>query len=327
MRRRDFIKVIAASAAALPLAARAQQLAMPVIGFLSGGSPADYAHLTAAFHEGLGETGYAEGRNIKIEYRWAEGKFDRLKSLATDLVERRVSLIVATGGSKSVIAARSATNTIPIVFTGGGDPVKLGFVASLNKPGGNATGVTNISSALESKRLDLLGEIMPKAARVAALLNPDNPNAEVEEKDLRSAANALGRNILIVHASNEAGLDQAFIRVMRAGVDALVVVLDPFLRIQRDRLVELAAKHKLPTIYSDRQFALAGGLMSYGANISTLHRQAGIYAGRILNGEKPSNLPVVQPTKFELVINLKTARALGLDMPAKLLAIADEVVE
>ena len=327
MRRREFIKVVAGSAASWPLLARAQQPAMPVIGFLSGGSPAAYARLVAAFREGLGETGYVEGRNVKIENRWAEGRSDRLKSLAADLVERRVSLIVATGGSNSVIAAKSATKTIPIVFAVGGDPVKLGFVTSLSRPGGNATGVTNISITLETKRLDLLGEIIPKAARMAALINPDNPNAEVEEKDLRSAADALGRNILIVHASNEAGLDQAFMTVMQAGIGALVVVLDPFLRIQRDRLVELAAQHKLPAIYSDRQFAVAGGLMSYGTNVFILYRQAGIYAGRILNGEKPSDLPVVQPTKFELVINLKTARALGLDMPAKLLALADEVIE
>jgi putative ABC transport system substrate-binding protein len=238
-----------------------------------------------------------------------------------------VTLIAATGGSNSVIAAKSATKTIPIVFTGGGDPVKLGFVASLSRPGGNATGVTNISSTLETKRLDLLEEIIPKAAKMAALINPDNPNAEVEEKDLRSAANALGRSILIVRANNEDAVNQAFVTVMQAGIGALVVVLDPLLRMQRDRLVELAAQNKLPTIYSDRAFAFAGGLMSYGANISAMYRQAGIYAGRILNGEKPSNLPVVPPTKFELVINLKTARALGLDMPAKLLALADDVIE
>ena len=327
MQRREFITFLGGVAAALPLGAHAQQPAMPVIGFLSGGSAAIYMRFVAAFREGLGETGYVEGRNVIIEYRWAEGRFDRLKPLATDLVERRVSLIAATGGSRSVIAAKSATKTIPIVFTHGGDPVRLGLVASLNRPGGNATGVTNISSTLETKRLELLGEIVPKASRMAALINPNNPNAEGGEKDLRSAANALGRDILIVHATNEAGLDQAFMTVLQAGIGALVVVLDPFLRIQRDRLVELAAQHKLPTMYSDREFAGAGGLMSYGANVSTLYRQAGIYAGRILNGEKPSNLPVVQPTKLELVINLKTARALGLDVPAKLLALADEVIE
>jgi ABC-type uncharacterized transport system substrate-binding protein len=328
MRRRDFITIIGGAVAAWPLATHAQQPAMPVIGFLSGGTPANYAHLVAAFREGLGEIGYVEGRNVIIEYRWAEeARFDRLKSLAADLVERRVSLIAATGGSNSVMAAKSVTETIPIVFTGGGDPVKLGFVASLNRPGGNATGVTNISAMLETKRLDLLGEIVPKAAGMAALINPNNPNAEVEEKGLRSAANMLGRKMLVVHASNEADFDQAFVTVVQAGIGALVVVLDPFFRVQRDRLVELAARHGLPTIYSAREFAVAGGLMSYGANVSTMYRQAGIYAGRILNGERPSNLPVVQPTKFELVINLKTARALGLDIPAKLLALADEVIE
>jgi putative tryptophan/tyrosine transport system substrate-binding protein len=326
MQRRDFITFLG-GALAWPIGAHAQQPAMPVIGFLSGGSPTSYAHLVAAFREGLGETGYVEGRNVKIEYRWAEGSFDRLKSLAADLVERRVSLIAATGGSNSVIAAKSATKTIPIVFTGGGDPVKLGFVASLSRPGGNATGITNLSSTLETKRVELLGEIIPKAARIAALINPSNPNAEVEEKDLQSAGNVLGRNMLIVQLSNEANFDQAFMTVLQAGIGALVVVLDPFFRIQRDRLVELAAQHRLPAMYSDREFAVAGGLMSYGANISTLHRQVGIYAGRILKGEKPSELPVVQPTKFELVINLKTARALGLDIPAKVLALADEVIE
>lgn len=327
MLRRGFITILGGLAGWLVPGAHAQQPAIPVIGFLSGGSPAEYGHLVAAFREGLGETGYVEGRNIKIEYRWSEAKFDRLKSLAADLVERHVALIAATGGSNSVIAAKSVTKTIPIVFTGGGDPVKLGFVASLNRPGGNATGVTNISSTLETKRFDLLGEIIPKAAKVAALINPDNPNAEVEEKDLRSAADALARSILIVRASNEAGLNQAFATVRQAGIGALVVTLDPFLRIQRDRLVELAAQHKIPTIYSDRAFALAGGLMSYGTDISRMYRQAGIYAGRILKGESPSNLPVVQPTKFELLINLKTARALGLDIPSKVLALADEVIE
>jgi putative ABC transport system substrate-binding protein len=327
MQRREFITFLGGVAAGWPLGARGQQQAMPVIGFLSSGSPASYARPVAAFREGLGETGYVEDRNIKIEYRWAEGRFDQLKSLAADLVERRVLLIAATGGSNSIIAAKSATKTIPIVFTGGGDPVKLGFVESLSRPGGNATGVTNISSTLETKRLDLLGEIVPKAAGLAALINADNPNAEVDEKDLRSAARALGRDILIVHASNEAGLDQALMTVKQAGAGALVVVLDPFFRMQRDRLIEVVARHKLPTIYSEREFAVAGGLLSYGANVSTSYHQAGVYAGRILNGEKPSNLPVVQPTKFELVINLKTARALGLDMPVKLQALADEVIE
>jgi putative ABC transport system substrate-binding protein len=327
MRRREFITFLGGVAAGWPLGAHGQQQPMPVIGFLNSGSRAAYARPLAAFREGLGETGYVEDRNVKIEYRWAEGRSDQLKSLAADLVERHVSLIAATGGSNSVIAAESVTKTIPIVFTGGGDPVKLGFVESLSRPGGNATGVTNISATLETKRLDLLGEIVPNAARLAALINTDNPNAEVDEKDLRSAAGALGRNILIVHASNEAGLDQAFMTLRQAGAGALVVVLDPFFRIQRDRLVELAAQHKLPTLYSDREIAIAGGLVSYGANISASYHQAGIYAGRILNGEKPSNLPVVQPTKFELVINLKTARALGLEMPVKLLALADEVIE
>ncbi|HEY2527174.1 MAG TPA: ABC transporter substrate-binding protein [Xanthobacteraceae bacterium] len=300
---------------------------MPVIGFLSGGSLASYAHPLAAFREGLGETGHVEGRNLKIEYRWADGKFDQLKSLAADLVERRVLLIAATGGSNSVIAAQSVTKTIPIVFTGGGDPVKLGFVGSLSRPGGNATGVTNISATLETKRLDLLGEIVPNAAKLAALINAENPNADADERDLRSAAITLGRDILIVHASNEASLDQAFTTVRQAGAGALVIVLDPFFRAQRDRLVEFAARHKLPTLYSDREFAVAGGLLSYGANISAQYHQAGVYAGRILNGEKPSNLPVVLPTRFDLVINLKTARALGLDVPAKWLAVADEVIE
>ena len=327
MQRREFITFLGGVAAGWPLSARGQQQAVPVIGFLSSGSPASYARPLAAFREGLGETGYVEDRNVKIEYRWAEGKFDQLKSLAADLVERRVSLIAATGGSNSVIAAKSATKTIPIVFTGGGDPVKLGFVESLGRPGGNATGVTNISATLETKRLDLLGEIVPNATRLAALINTDNPNAEVDERDLRSAASALGRDILIAHASNEAFLDQAFMTVEQAGAGALVVVLDPFFRIQRNRLIEGAALHKLPTIYSEREFAVAGGLLSYGANVSTSYHQAGVYAGRILNGEKPSNLPVLQPTKFELVINLKTARALGLEMPAKLLALADEVIE
>ena len=327
MKRREFITLIGGAAAAWPLAARAEQPMMPVIGFLGGGAPDAFAHVVGAFRQGLYETGFAEGQNVTIEYRWAEGQYDRLPELVAELVGRPVVVIVATGGDVGVRAAKEATTALPIVFTSGSDPVAAGFVSSLNRPGGNLTGVSLFVSVLEVKKLDLLRELVPTAAVIGFLLNPNNPRADVDTADMQAAARALGKQLLILKAGSENDLDAVLTNLAQQRVDALVVHTEPFFLSRRDHLVELAARHSIPTIYGLREFAAAGGLISYGTKLSDSYRQVGIYTGKILKGEKPVDLPVVQPTKFEFVINLKTAKALGLEVPSTLLARADEVIE
>ena len=326
MRRREFITLLG-GAVAWPVTARAQQAAMPVIGFLGGGSPDAFAHVVNAFRQGLYETGFAEGQNVTIEYRWAEGQYDRLPALVADLIRQKSAVIVATGGDVGVRAAKKAATAIPIVFTSGSDPVAAGFVSSLNRPGGNVTGVSLFVSVLEGKKLELLRELVPMAAVIGFLVNPNNPRADVDTADMQAAARALGKLLLILKADGEHDFDAVFTNLAQQRVDALVVHTEPFFLSRRDHLVELAARHSIPTIYGLREFAAAGGLISYGTKLSDSYRQVGIYTGRILKGEKPADLPVMQPTKFEFVINLKAAKALGLTVPTSLLVRADEVIE
>jgi putative ABC transport system substrate-binding protein len=327
MRRRQFITLLGGVAVAWPLAGRAQQAGMPVIGYLHPDTPQRMARLLASFLKGLDETGYVEGRNVMIEYRWGGGDNRRIPELVADLVRRQVAVIALPGSSAAAIAAKAATSTIPIVFSFGVDPVKLGIVQSLNRPGGNVTGVNSMSNELVGKRLELLRELLPNATRVAMLINPGNATAETQIEDGRAAAKALALGIEFFTASADHEIDTAFARGAQARIDALSVGPDSLFNNRRSQIAALAVRYKLPVLYPFRTDVEAGGLISYGTSLADVHRQVGVYTGRILNGEKPADLPVLQPTKFELVINLKTAKVLGLDVPPTLIARADEVIE
>ena len=328
MRRREFIKLIGGSVTtAWPLAARAQQSAMPIIGFISSRSQNESTTVVDAFRQGLRDLGYVEGQNVAVEYQWADGRLDRLPTIAADLVNRRVAVIVAAGGDRPALAAKAATSTIPIVFTGSDFPVKVGLVNSLNRPGGNVTGASLFTSEVETKKFALLRELLPKASLIALLVNPSNPSAESDVKDLQNAAGSVRQRISLLKASNEREIDAAFETVVKERADALLVAHDPIFLSRREQFVALAARHRTPAIYEFREFVLIGGLMSYGSRITENYQLGGRYAGRILKGEKPADLPVQQPTKLELAINLKTAKSLGLEIPPTLLARADEVIE
>jgi putative ABC transport system substrate-binding protein len=324
--RRDFITLLG-GAVAWPLAARAQPAKMPVIGVLSPRSPAIDAPLMAVIRQGLNDTGFVEGRNVALDYRWADGQYDRLAALADALVHRQVAVMVAIGGEISALAAKTATASIPIVVAFGGDPVKSGLVPSLNRPGGNITGVSSFIFELEPKRLGLLRELRPDATTIAVLVNPNSPNGEMQANDIQAAARSAGQQIDILNASTIREIDAAFARLAQMRADALLVAADPVFFNRASQLVVLATRHAIPALYSRREFVAMGGLMSYGPNVDDSYRTAGVYAGRILKGEKPGDLPIQLPTKFELVVNLSTARAFGLDVPPTLVARADGVIE
>jgi putative ABC transport system substrate-binding protein len=326
MRRREFIALLGGAAGSWPLAARAQQ-PMPVIGFLSTRAPDESAHQLVAFHRGLAENSYFEGQNVKIEYRWALGRYDEMPSLAAELVHQSVAVLVAVGGDPSALAAKAATATISIVATFAGDPVQQGLVASLNRPGSNVTGISNLLTTFEPKRFGLLRELVPKATTVGILFNPNYPTAASQLSEMEEAARATGVRSHVVRASTDREMDVAFESIAQHRIPALAVAADPFLLARRDKVVALAARHRVPAMYGFREYTVAGGLMSYGIDLSEVYRQIGVYAGRILKGQKPADLPVMQPTKFDLVINLRTAKALGLEIPPTLLATADEVIE
>jgi ABC-type uncharacterized transport system substrate-binding protein len=328
VRRREFIKIAAGAATGtLPLPSYAQQAAMPVVGFINAASAESYKRQVAAFLKGLAQNGYVDGQNLKVEYRWAEGQYDQMPALIAELLGRQAAVISVTASTAAVQAAMATTRTIPIVFVIGGDPVKFGLVASLNQPGGNVTGVSFLVNLLVAKQLGLLQELIPGATNFGFLVNPNNPNAESDTNNARLAADALDRKIVLVKARTREAIDHAFTQLTQERADALLISADPLFSGSREQLAALAARHTLPAMFNSREFALAGGLLSYGPDQADAYREAGIYVGRILSGEKPSDLPVVQPTKFELVINIKTAKSLGLNVPPLLLARADEVVE
>jgi putative ABC transport system substrate-binding protein len=326
MRRRDFITLLGGAAAAWPLAARAQQPSMPIIGFLNSASPEAYKHLVSAFTRGLNETGFIEGRSVAIEYRWAEGNYDRLPALASDLVKRQVTIIAATGSANAAQTAIAATKTIPIVFANGSDPVKVGLVTSLSRPGGNATGVSFFHGESGEKRFELLHELVPNGD-IGFLMNPKNPVTDEDLGELLEAARKIGRTINVSPASTENEIDAAFVTLVQQQVAALLINVDAFYFSRRSQLIALAARHKIPAMYYERTYVADGGLMSYGSNNADFYRRAGAYVGFILKGANPGDLPILLPTKFEFVINLKTAKALGIDIPLKLHAFADEVIE
>ena len=325
MKRREFIALIGGATAAWPLAARAQQPTMPVIGFLNSGAPDGYAPFVATFRQALKEAGYVEGQNVAIEYRWALGQYDRLAPMAAELVGRQVAVIVANNPGN--LAAKAATTTIPIVFTTGGDPVKVGLVTSLNRPSGNITGVTQLATEMMPKRLELAHELVPTATNIAVLINPTNPLSQTTVKDVQAAAHILGVQLHVLNASTERDVDSIFATLAQLGASVLVIASDTFFVSRAEQLAALTVRHGVPSIFQDRQFVAAGGLLSYGGSNTDLYRQAGVYTGRILKGEKPADLPVVQITKIELIVNLRTAKALGLVIPQAVLARADEVIE
>jgi putative ABC transport system substrate-binding protein len=327
MKRREFITLLGGAAAAWSLAARAQQPAMPVVGFLHPGSPEANAKFVAAFRKGLGETGYVEGRNVAIEYRWGQGESGRLPELAADLIGRPVTVIATPGSVAAALAAKAATATIPIVFMAGTDPVQAGLVVSLNRPAGNVTGITSMNVGLVAKQLGLLHQLLHRDARFAVLVNPSNPQSQSVMTDVQAAASAMGQQLEILTAPTNRDISPAFSDAVQKRADAMLISPDPLFTNRPVQLATLAARHAMPTIYALREFAEAGGLMSYGSDFTDLFRQAGTYTGRVLKGEKPADLPVLQATKFEFVVNLQTAEALGLDVPATLLALADQVIE
>ena len=327
MRRRAFITLLGGAAAAGPLATRAQQAAMPVIGFLHPATSESFAPLVAAFREGLHQTGYIEGQNVTIEYRWAEGQYDRLPALAAELIHRQVAVIATPGSTPATLAAKAATSAIPIMFAVGSDPVEFGLVASLSRPGGNLTGMSMLAAEMAAKRLGLLGELLPNATVFAVLVNPVSPTAESEMKSLSAAADLLGRKVLFLNASSERDIGAAFSAASQRKVGAVLVLPDAFFISQRAQIVAQAAHKAIPTMYHRSEFVVAGGLISYGDSLLAAFRQVGTYTGTILKGAKPTDLPVLQPTKFELIINLKAARALSMNVPAQVLALADEVIE
>lgn len=325
MRRREFITLLG-SAATMPLTAHAQQ-SRPVVGFVHSSSPGYFAQMAPAFREGLKEAGYIEGQNLVIEYRWAEGQYDRLPALVADLLDRKVNVIFAAGGTDPAKAAKAATTKIPIVFVSAADPVRTGLVASLSRPGGNVTGISLLASTLDSKKLDLLRQLVPQVAVIGCLVNPDYPEAKSQVAGFQAAANGLGMRSIVFSAHAETDIDMIFANLALQHVDAVVVANDPFFGDQRDQLVALAARYSIPVIYWQREFVAAGGLISYGPSFADGYRQGGVYIGKILKGEKPADLPIMQPTKFEMFINLKTAKELGITVPPTLLALADEVIE
>ena len=327
MRRREFLSALGGAAASWPLGARAQQAALPVVGFMSGRSAPDSVHLVAAFREGLSEAGFVDGQNVIIEFRWANGQYDQLPALAAQLVSRPVTVLVGVGGDPSAIAAKRATSTIPIVFGMGGDPVKAGLVDSFNRPGANLTGYTLLTNEMESKRVGLLRELVPGVALIGVLLNPKFVPAAQQSQQIENAARTVGQKLVIATASSDEELSAAFALLVRERVNALLVAADPYFDTRRDQIIAFAAQNRLPAIYQFREFAAAGGLISYGPRITDGYRQAGNYTGQILKGAKPGNLPVLQPTKFEMVINLKTANALNLALPNSIQLLADEVIE